>query len=133
MPRLPLREDSRGVGAVEFALLAPLFLALIFAVVQLGLVFFANAGLKNAVSEGARLASIYPRPTNSQIAARISSTKFGLDPAHLSPPTIVDGIVDGARYADITMTYNAPLDFIFYQPPPIRLVQTRRVFTHSPE
>ena len=125
-----LKQDTRGVGVVEFALLAPVFIGMILAATQLSLIFFANAGLKNAVSEGARLASLYPRPSNEKIAERIREQRFGLDPAHLTAPTIVDRTVDGATYAEITMKYRPPVDFVFYKVAPITLTQTRRVYTH---
>ena len=114
---------------IEFALLAPVLVGFIIGISQLGLLFYANAGLGNAVSEGARLATLFPRPTNEQIAARINERRFGLDPAHVVGPTIVDGSDNGTPYADITMSYAAPLNFIFYKVGPIRLTRTRRVYT----
>ena len=122
-------RDERGASVIEFALLAPVLVGFIIGISQLGLLLYANAGLGNAVSEGARLATLYPRPTNEQIAARINDRRFGLDPAHLSGPTIVEGVADGAPYADITMTYAAPLNFIFYKTSPVRLSKSRRVYT----
>jgi Flp pilus assembly protein TadG len=122
-------RDERGASVVEFALLAPVLVGFIIAISQLGLLFYANAGLGNAVSEGARLATLFPRPTNEQIAARINERRFGLDPAYVVGPTIVDGSDNGTPYADITMSYAAPLNFIFYKVGPIRLTRTRRVYT----
>jgi Flp pilus assembly protein TadG len=122
-------RDERGASVIEFALLAPVLVGFIIGISQLGLLFYANAGLGNAVSEGARLASLYPRPTNEQIAARINDRRFGLDPAYVRGPTIVEGVADGAPYAEITMNYAAPLNFIFYKTNPVRLSQTRRVYT----
>ncbi len=124
-----LKPDARGASAVEFALIAPVLFGFLFAIAQLGLLFFANAGLRNAVGEGARLASLYPRPTDQQIISHINSRKFGLDPAHVVGPTIVNGTVDGASYAEITMSYSAPMNFLFYNVGPIRLTKTRRVYT----
>jgi Flp pilus assembly pilin Flp len=124
-----IRRDERGASVIEFALLAPVLVAFIIGISQLGLLFFANAGLGNAVSEGARMATLYPRPTNEQISARVNDRRFGLDPAYVSGPAIVEGVEDGAPYAEITMTYAAPLNFIFYKVGPIRLSKTRRVYT----
>jgi Flp pilus assembly protein TadG len=123
------RRDERGAGAVEFALIAPLFFGFIIAIGQLGLLFFANAGLTNALAEGARLATLFPRPTDAAITQRITQKRFGLDPARLTGPTIVNGTADGAAFAEITMTYSAPVNFLFLNVGPIRLTQTRRVYT----
>ena len=126
---LRIKQDAGGAALVEFAFLAPVFIGMILAATQLSLIFFANAGLKNAISEGARLASLFPRPTNEKIAERIKQQRFGLDPAYLTGPFIVDKTVDGVTYAEITMTYKAPVNFVFYKVAPITLTQTRRVYT----
>lgn len=127
-PRRLLR-DTGGAAVLEFAIIAPVFFAVIFAIAQLGMLFFANAGLGNAVAEGARLASLYPRPSNEQIIARITDKRFGLDPANIVGPNIVDGSLDGASYAEITMRYDAPMTFLFFDVGPIPLTKTRRVYT----
>jgi Flp pilus assembly protein TadG len=130
--RSPLSRDSRGATLVEFAILAPVFLGMIIAAAQLGLLFFANAGLRNAVSEGARLATLYPRPTNAQIEAKITQRRFGLEPAHVTGPTFVEGTDNGANYTEITMSYAAPVNFLFYRVTGFTLSQTRRVYTQPP-
>lgn len=124
--------DKRGAALIEFALLAPLFIGFIFAVTQVGLVFYANTGLRHAVSEGARLAQLYPRPTNTQIIARVNERRFGLDPAFVIGPTITEGTQDGARFAEITMSYAASIDIFFFKVGPFRLTKTRRVYTQPP-
>lgn len=48
-------RDSRGATAVEFALVAAPFLALIIALIQTFLVFFAQQMLESVVSQSARL------------------------------------------------------------------------------
>lgn len=47
--------DRSGASTLEFALVAVPFLLLIFAVIEVGLVYFANFTLENVVSRGARL------------------------------------------------------------------------------
>ena len=51
--RLAREED--GTAAVEFGLVALPFLALVFAIIETALVFFANQVLETAASESARL------------------------------------------------------------------------------
>jgi Flp pilus assembly protein TadG len=124
-----LVRDESGAGAIEFAIVAPVLFAMLIGMAQLGILFFANAGLKNAVGEGARYATLFPRPTDTQIIARINAKKYGLTASRITGPTIVSGTSNGATYADITMTYSAPIDFIFYRIGPVTLTQTRRVWT----
>jgi Flp pilus assembly protein TadG len=49
------RGNRRGSSLVEFALLAPLFFALLFAIVEAALVFFADQVLETMTQDAARL------------------------------------------------------------------------------
>ncbi len=51
--RLVRRED--GTAAIEFAIVAVPFLALVFAIIETALVFFAGQALETAVAQSARL------------------------------------------------------------------------------
>ena len=50
-----LRRDETGVVAIEFAFIAPIFLAFIFFLFQSGYIFFAAATLDDGVHEASRL------------------------------------------------------------------------------
>ena len=60
-PQLRLRplqhgmRNKAGSVAIEFAMIAPMFFALMFASVEIGLVYFANMTLENGVYNAARL------------------------------------------------------------------------------
>jgi Flp pilus assembly protein TadG len=49
------RRNRRGSAAVEFALVAPIFFALLFAIFETALVFFAGQALENGVQDSGRL------------------------------------------------------------------------------
>lgn len=49
-----LDRDDRGFTAVEFALVIGPFLAILFAILEVALVFFASSALDNAVAQAAR-------------------------------------------------------------------------------
>jgi Flp pilus assembly protein TadG len=53
-----LRGDERGATAIEFALIAPVFLALILGIFHLSLLGFTIANLNYAVEKGARCDAI---------------------------------------------------------------------------
>ena len=59
-PRSHARHDARsnGQGLVEFALLLPIFVLLLFAVVDGGRLVYENSVVSQAAREGARLASV---------------------------------------------------------------------------
>jgi Flp pilus assembly protein TadG len=147
--------DRRGISAVEFALLAPVLFAFIIGLSQIGVLFNAQAGLRHAVQEGARYATLYvpnntgtrQRPTDQQIIDKISASKYGLVSANITGPTITTGTTTvttaavaatntsagtyTTAYLDITMSYAVPLDFVFYHPAAITLTETRRVYVQS--
>jgi len=49
------RRNQRGSAAVEFALVAPLFFALLFAIIETGMVFLASQSLETALQDSARM------------------------------------------------------------------------------
>lgn len=49
------RRNRRGSTAVEFALVAPMFFALLFAIIETAMVFFASQVLETATQDTARL------------------------------------------------------------------------------
>ena len=56
---------SRGQALVEFALIIPIFLLMLFGIIDIGRVIWANDALSNAAREGARFASV--RGNNTDI------------------------------------------------------------------
>ena len=126
-----LRGEARGAAAIEFVIVAPVALLLVIGIARLGILFMANAGLRSAVTEGARYATIYPRPTDDQIRQRIADRSFGMQSQYLGAPTIVHGTANGAAYEDISMSYSVPMDFVFFHLPNVTLTATRRVFVQS--
>ena len=51
-----LRRDEDGLAAVEFAIVAPMLLLLVFAVIVYSMYFAAFLGVREAAAEGARAA-----------------------------------------------------------------------------
>ena len=124
-----LRRSERGAAALEFVIIAPALILMIIGIARLGIVFMANAGLRNAVAEGARFATIHPRPTNAQIQTRITNSQFGLDPTLFATPTVAPGVTGGLHYVDITASYSVPMDFLFFNAGSVTLTETRRAYT----
>ncbi len=123
-----LIRNERGASAVEFAVAVPVLLVLIIGIIQLGILFMANAGLQQAVEEGARYATIYPNPNDSAIIARVNDKRFGLDAANVTGPSVTHGTSNGVSYVDVTMSYSAPLNFVFFETDPVTLSHTRRAY-----
>ena len=76
----------KGQGLVEFAILLPLLILIIFGVLDLGRAFFAQVALANAARVGARSYSFNKEMTVDQIreATRDELRTYGLDPAQVA-------------------------------------------------
>jgi Flp pilus assembly protein TadG len=72
------RESERGATAVEFALLVPILIILVFGIMEFGRAYNVQMSLTNAAREGARSMAI----TKNEDAARIAAKNAT---AHLSP------------------------------------------------
>jgi len=66
------RTARRGVVAVEFALIAPIFFAMLLGIIEFGRMMMVQETLVNAAREGAR-ASILPSETDAQVTAVVSN------------------------------------------------------------
>ncbi len=59
MSARPSLDGDRGQSLVEFALVLPVFLLMVFGIIDLGRVIWAYDNLANAAREGARYASVH--------------------------------------------------------------------------
>lgn len=123
-----LHADRRGATAAEFALTVPMLLMILVAFVQVGVLFFANAGLQNAVGEAARAATLWPRRTEAQIEQELMDSRFGLNADLMDEPVFTYGREGGQDFVEITVTYTPNLNFIFFEVPGVTLTQTRRAY-----
>jgi len=73
MGRRPGLETQKGASLAEFALVAPLFVVLLFGLVEFGLAMYTKEVVNNASREGARLGVIFstPRKTSAEITTRV--------------------------------------------------------------
>jgi Flp pilus assembly protein TadG len=120
-------RSRRGSASAEFAMTLPLFITFVFAFFGIGAVFWANAGLRNAVGEGARVATLFPRRSNTEISNAIMASSFGLASV-MTAPTITAGTANSQDYVDIAVTVNPQFNLFFIEVEPITLRETRRVY-----
>jgi Flp pilus assembly protein TadG len=122
-----ISNDERGATVVEFAFAMPILIILIWMIAQLGLAFRAMAGIQHALGEGARLATIYPKPTNDAIKAKITAKVYGITPGTF---TVVNP-VDGAGFVDLRVNYTQPTTLLLLPGPTISVSRTKRVWVAS--
>jgi Flp pilus assembly protein TadG len=74
-------RDEKGAAIVEFALVAILVFGLLFAIVDLGMMFYVNLTMQHAVREGARFAitgNDEDTGLRESVKARIRNSSVGL-------------------------------------------------------
>lgn len=71
------RQDEHGAVAVEFALLVPVIMVLIFGMVDFGFAVNRYASLSNAAREGVRMASLGGTATEVRNAVQASLADIG--------------------------------------------------------
>jgi Flp pilus assembly protein TadG len=108
---------EKGTAAVEFALILPMLLLMLFVIIEFGFIFYDKAVLTNASREGARKGILARDPRVS--AATISTTvgaycarnliSFG--PSSV-PTTSISGAPCPASDDDITVTVRYPYNFL---------------------
>lgn len=106
-----LRSES-GASAVEFALVLPVLMMVLFGIIEFGFALYQQAVLTNASREGARLGIVQAVPaiTTAQINAAIDNylTPTGINPANVAR-VIVPGAVTGAP---VTVSLTLPYTFM---------------------
>jgi len=76
------RGGERGQSLVEFAFIVPIFLLLLFAIVDFGMGFHAYITVTNSAREGARLGAV--QADAPSIQQRVRDTAASLDQAKLA-------------------------------------------------
>ena len=105
------RRSESGASAVEFALLLPVLMMILFGIIEFGLALYRQAILTNASREGARLGIVQSIPaiTTAQIDARIDNY---LTAAGIIPGDVTRAIVaGGATGTPVTVTLTLPYTY----------------------
>jgi len=121
-------RDRRGAAVIEMAFALPALVVMIWAIVQLGLVFRAMSGIQHALGEGARLATLYPQPDNDAIEAKIEEAVYGIGPGTFTIEDPVPGEADGSGYLDLEVTYTQATDLLLIPGPTITVSRSKRVW-----
>jgi Flp pilus assembly protein TadG len=113
-------HGENGVELLEFALVIPIFVFVLYGLIAFGLMLSAKQTITHSASEGARAAiGATPNPGESQDDAykRVAKDRVGLamgslSQYHVTDPGAADAIVDwcsgssGPRCITVTVTYD---------------------------
>ena len=104
-----LAADCRGVSAVEFALLAPVLLSMMFGVIEFGRVAYTQGVVSFAAEEATRYAVVNYAIDESEVRDVAQACLLGIDPARINA-IIVTGPVDPD---DNTRTISVEVSYTF--------------------
>jgi Flp pilus assembly protein TadG len=133
----PQRRTSSGAAAVEFALVLPLFLAVLFGMLEYSWFFYQQFGVASAVREGVRLGvTIDMDSTPDPRSAAKTRTKAVLDGIGISYAGGTVNAVYNDSYPSRTLTVNVDLTYkplLNFVPTPTKLVYKMTMFMELQE
>jgi Flp pilus assembly protein TadG len=116
---LAVRKRRRGAAAVEFAVVLPVFVILVFGMIEYGRMVMVQQVITNASREGARKAVLDGATTSSvqtAVTSYLTSAKVNGGSAAVSPnPT------SAAAGDPITVTVSIPFSAVSWLPSPMYL------------
>lgn len=120
MDTTKLWRNEKGASIVEFAIVLPLFLVLIFGIIEFGIIMYNKAMITNASREGARHGIMYTKDPLSdaeletEVEERVTD-KLGTSLISLGGPATFTIDVDkktedGVKYLEVAVGY--PYNFL---------------------
>jgi Flp pilus assembly protein TadG len=100
MSRSHRRQSDKGAAAVEFALVLPMLLLVIFGLIDFGRMLNAQITLTEAAREGARANAL-----SSSVSSRVNLATQNLGPAGTVTYTVNQDCAAGADNAQVTTKY----------------------------
>ena len=106
-------RDQRGAAAVEFALVLPIFLMVLFGIVDFGYMINRNSIINNAARDAVRVAT-FPGVTEAEVRQAAANTLddvpgavvvLGCRPAKQTDPTCTFADRKSGNYAQVTIRY----------------------------
>jgi Flp pilus assembly protein TadG len=112
-------KSTRGSQVVEFALMLPLLLILVFGIIDFGMAIFDKAVITNSSREGARVGVVYryPQPTATELQTIVTNTVTSYCATNLitfgGPTTPTVTVSGGASSGtDLTVTVDYTYNYL---------------------
>ena len=123
-----LRRDDDGAAVIELAFGLPVMIALLWMIIQLGLVFRAMSGIQHALGQGARAATLWPVPDTDTVEDAMWDAVYGVGPGDFDITAPQGGTADGSDYFDLQVTYTQQTDLLVLPGPTISVTRSKRVW-----
>ena len=103
-----LATDCRGVSAVEFALLAPVFMGLVIGVIEFGRVAYTQGVVSFAAEEATRYAVVNYSISETEVRNLAEACLLGIDPDRIDAIIVTGPVdpVDNTRTISVEVSYN---------------------------
>ena len=101
-----LRQDQAATSAVEFALVAPAFLALLFGIVAFGWAINIVSNVNFAAERAGRAFSLKPTMSTTEIETAVKSQLGYLDQSALKVSIVYETLAGGYRVGYVTASYS---------------------------
>ena len=101
-----------GSAAVEFAILGPVFIAMLLAIVSLGKIYFDNQTLQTAVESAGRMIALSTSVSQSQLQTAVQNGLANIGNPSVTvtyTTTTINGVSVGHLSATMTRSYMVPL------------------------
>lgn len=105
------KDGERGQSLVEFTLIVPIFLILVFAIVDFGMGLYSWITVTNAAREGARLGTV--GADQASITARVRDTAGNLDNENLTV-TVTNCVSGCATVGDPGESISVHVDYEYH-------------------
>ncbi|PTL39145.1 TadE/TadG family type IV pilus assembly protein [Alkalicoccus saliphilus] len=102
-------KSEKGQSMVEFALVVPLLIVLLFSIVDISRLFHASLTIDHAGREAARAASVQLSDTEVMSAAVDNGSSISLSSSHVQVSPMENGRTSGNK---VTVTITYPVDFL---------------------
>ncbi|GAA4641738.1 hypothetical protein GCM10023115_01610 [Pontixanthobacter gangjinensis] len=127
-----LRKDARGGAIIEFALVAPLLIVMLLATMNLGIYYFAQNSIDNAIDEAARKATVYPTPSDTALTTVFNEAILKGEKTGTINFTIAKGATaSGVDYMTLTAAYSVRMNLVFTDLGSIPVRSERRVYLNN--
>ena len=106
---VPTGDRERGASAVEFALVVPVLLMLVFGIAEFGRAYNTQAILSGAAREGVRSMALHNNPTAAKNAAKAAAPTLTLTNITVSPASCAVTGLNPPAQASVVITYSMPM------------------------
>lgn len=99
------RRDECGAYAVEFAIVFPVLLLMVFGAIEIGRLFYDKDRLSRVTADGARILLVQPTLTDGQLKSQIQALANQTFPSGSVTVTVTSETRDGMAFKKLTADY----------------------------